>query len=123
MRSFELFYQEAHRAGDRAANAAIPTPMVVTQHANPLDDDSVPVKQWHVSEGACGFAWIWFKGNTEFGRWAKKVKGASKGYPNGLQLWVHDYGQSIERKSAYAQAFADVLRSHGIEVFAQSRMD
>lgn len=121
--NFQAIYDEADRAGKAAAEAHTPTPMVVAQHANPLDDSS-PVKQaWTVPQGACGFAWIWFKGNTAWARWAKKQGLTMQGYPTGLQIWVRDYNQSIELKEKYAHAFAGVLKSHGITAYGQSRLD
>lgn len=120
---YQAIYDEADRAGKAAAEAHTPTPMVVAQHANPLDDSS-PVKQsWTVPQGACGFAWISFKGNTAWARWAKKQNLTSKDYPTGLLIWVSDYGQSIELKEKYAGAFAKVLRDHGITAYSGSRLD
>lgn len=74
---------------------------------------------------ACGFAWISFAGNTAFGRWAKKTVGARKGYPTGLQVSIHDFSQSYERKSAMASKMAEVL---GTElnlsgIYAGGRLD
>lgn len=113
----------AHEAGRAAAEQTVPQPMTVVQHANPLDDTSRPVKQWHVPEGVCGFAWISFPGNTSFGKWAKQHLGARRGYPKGLQIWVSDYGQSYEKKMAYAKAFARVLQEAGVNARAQGRLD
>ena len=51
----ELF-QQARVAGESAGQNAQPVPMVVAEHADPMDDES-PVKQaWLVNEGVCGFA-------------------------------------------------------------------
>jgi hypothetical protein len=71
----------------------------------------------------CGFAWVKFAGNTAFGRWAKKQGLATKAYPNGLMIWVSQFGQSMDKKETYAREFASVLESHGITAYAQSRMD
>lgn len=120
---FKALYDEAHKAGDEAAKAMQPQPMLVAQHANMLDDNSPIVKAYHVSEGSCGFAWVWFKGNTAWGRWCLKNKRAEKSYEGGLRIWVSNYGQSIERKFAYAAAFCGVLQKHGITAYPQSRDD
>jgi hypothetical protein len=40
-----------------------------------------------------------------------------------MSLWVHQFDQSITRKEAYAAAYADTLRKHGIEAYAGSRLD
>ena len=76
-----------------------------------------------VDDGACGFAWIAFPGNTAFGRWAKKQGLARSHYPSGLCIWVSEFGQSVERKAAYSGAFAQVLRNAGIDCHAGSRLD
>lgn len=110
---FQRLYWEADKAGVEAAVKAMPTPMVVSGGG----------KEYYVSEGACGFAWIKFAGNTPWGRWAKQNGIARSSYPKGLQIWVSEFGQSMDRKAAYAYAFAKVLQSAGIEAYAQSRMD
>ena len=110
---FSAIYREASEAGEAACNSAIPRPMIVN------GDGTL----YYVSEGLCGFAWIRFSGTTPFARWAKKMGYASKAYPKGMQVWVHSGGQSIARKEAYAHAFAAVLKKHGIECYADSRLD
>lgn len=121
---FERIVAEAHEAGHKAAVAAKPTPMVVTD-ADLITGLPIPgATRYHVPEGACGFAWIKLKGNTKFGRWMKATKRARPGYPTGLTVWVSDYNQSVERKLAYAEAYAAVLRKYGIDdAYADSRLD
>jgi hypothetical protein len=80
-------------------------------------------QSWYVSEGCCGFAWIEFKGTTPWARWAKKAGKARKNYPTGYSIWVSEFGQSVDRKEAYAKAFAKVLKEHGVEAYANSRLD
>ena len=121
--TFQTLYDLAHTAGMRAANECVPTPMVVNQHADMMNDSSPVVESWKVDDGPCGFAWIWFKGNTPFGRWAKRMGHARKSYPSGLQIWVSMFNQSMTKKEAYAQAFAEALRINGVDAYAQSRMD
>jgi len=121
---FEAIYTEARQAGLAAGNAHNPTPMLVCEHASPLDDNSPVIKQYPpVMGGVCGFAWVKFAGNTAWGRWAKKQGYARSSYPTGLQIWVSDFRQSMEKKEAYAYAFAEVLRKHEIKAYAGSRMD
>ena len=111
--NFERVSQLAHEKGHEAATAVTPTPMVVQGY------EDTPVM-----DGICGFGWIWFKGNTRWGRWAKKNLGAGKSYPGGLQIWVGDYNQSYTRKAEYARAYAQVLREElGIDAYGQSRVD
>jgi hypothetical protein len=121
---FQLLFAQADAAGKAAAESAVPAPMIVGEETAPFNgviDYTKPT--YFVSEGLCGFAWVSFKGNTAFGRWAKKTGKATKAYGGGLQIWVSSYGQSVTRKEAYAQAFATVLRDAGIEAYAGSRLD
>lgn len=119
----QRLFNKAHAAGMRAGQTVKVTPMVVLERENPMDDTS-PVKQeWHVDGGPCGFAWVRIKGNTRFGRWCVKHDRARKGYPSGLNIHVWDFGQSMARKYAYAQAFAAVLTEAGVTAYAESRMD
>jgi len=121
---FERLYAAADAAGKAAADAIVPIPMVVGTPTTVLGSDidySKPT--YFVEGGVCGFAWISFKGNTAFGRWAKSTGLATKGYPTGLTIRANGYGQSLQRKEAYAQAFAAVLREGGVTAYAESRMD
>jgi hypothetical protein len=121
---FQAIYNEARQAGLKAGNECVPVPMVVTEHANPLDDNSPVVKRYApITSGVCGFGWISIKGNTAFARWAKENKLVGNHYPSGYSFWVSDFNQSMEMKEAYAYAFAAVLNKHGIEAHAGSRMD
>ena len=117
--------EEAREKGNAAALNNKPTPMVVGE-AKDLTSSEIDYskKTYYVSEGVCGFAWIWFKGNTKFGRWAKKMGLAKSWYPTGLAIWVGEFGQSYERKMAYARAFAKVLNEYGInDAYASGRLD
>lgn len=121
---YQEIWQEAVAAGTAAGESAIPAPMVVGESTSVFGseiDFSKPT--YYVSEGVCGFASIHFKGNTAFGRWAKKSGLARNGYGGGLYVWVREFGQSLTRKEAYASAFAEVLRKNGIEVWIDSRLD
>jgi hypothetical protein len=120
---YQAIYNEADEAGKAAANAKVPTPMVVTDHAVPFDESS-PIKQaWLVPGGMCGFAWVQFAGNTAWAKWTKSKGLCGEGYPKGRQIWVSQYSQSMELKEAYAYAFAQVLNKHGIKAYAGSRAD
>lgn len=110
-------------AGTVAAKSCEVAAMVVTERANALDDSSAVKKAWICEGGVCGFAWVKVKGNCAMARWLKKYKGARKGYYGGTELWVRGYGQSMSRKEAYAEAFAEVLRANGVTAYAGSRMD
>ena len=115
-------FQAAHAAGMNALNAATPTPMRIVQ-TNIWGEPVPDAKVYDVPEGCCGFAWVRIKGNPAFGREMKKHGLFSRAYPTGLQFWVGEGGQSVERKEAFARAFAKVLRDNGIDAYAESRLD
>ena len=119
--NFQELYDAAHQVAHDAAQKMIPTP-VAFQNSN-LFDNKPTGEVFVLDEGACGFAWIQFAGNTAWGKWAKKNNLAHSAYPTGLHIWVSDYGQSMDRKEAYARAFAEVLRLNGIKAYSNSRMD
>jgi hypothetical protein len=125
-KDFETLFNKAHEAGMEAGNAVTPRPMLVGSPSTPLGNDIDPNKEtWLVSEGVCGFAWIKIgDGRSAFARWLKKTDRAGDAYPRGVSIWVSEFGQSMQRKEAYARAFANVLQEAGIKnVYAQSRMD
>jgi hypothetical protein len=124
MSDFSVLHQEAHEAGAAAAAACVPAPMVVGSPSSIFGGDIDPSKPvYYVADGPCGFAWVKFKGNVPFGRWAKKAGIARSAYGGGLQLWVSGYGQSVAKKEAYAQAYARALRAAGVDAYAESRLD
>lgn len=122
---YSAIWNEAYQAGLQAGNNAIPTPMVVTGHANPLNDNSPVTERYFVSEGCCGFAWIVVRpGNCGFAKWAKQNKSARAEYGGGMCVyWVGEFNQSMTRKEAFADAFAAVLNKYGIQSSSRSRMD
>lgn len=128
---FRKLWLAAHSAGLQAAAACVPTPMVVQQHANQLDDGSPVVKEWYVPQGVCGFAWVTLHPATSsLAHWLKATVVRSdhhsdwrRAYQGGLQMWVHLGGQSMEIKQAYAGAFAKVFREAGYDCWPGSRMD
>lgn len=124
-RDFQILFNNARIAGLEAGQKAGVIPMVVQEHANMADDNSPVVKQYFVEGGVCGFAWINIRpGNCPFANWLKKnghVRG--KAYEGGVNIHVFDFGQSMQRKMAYASAFAKVLSDAGIWAWAQDRID
>jgi hypothetical protein len=133
-------FDKALQAGDDALNACIPTPMIVEQHANMADDHSPISKAYHVPDGVCGFAWINIKlTNTATRQFINALKKAGLTNPNvnkfnsepfqksfyygGYTYWVHQGNQSMQKKEAFAHAFAGVLLNEGIEAWSGSRMD
>lgn len=60
--------------------------------------------------GACGFAWVKIKGiRKDAIKKALLDYGFTRSYPNGLELWIHKYGQSVDAKSSYAMHFAEFM--------------
>lgn len=124
-KDFQKIYDEAYKAGMEAGEKCNPTPMIVQQHKNMADDNSPIEQQWMVKGGVCGFAWINVKPATQaFAKWLKYkeiVKGVA--YEGGYSIWVHEFGQSMEQKIAFASAFAEVLSRYRINCYVGSRLD
>lgn len=124
---FAALYAKAHEAGERAAEACTPTPMVVGTPTTLLGSDIDHSKPtYYVADGVCGFAWVVVRpANSSFANWLKKtakVRGG-RSYGGGCSIWISAYGQSMQKKQAYAGAFAKVLCEAGIKAYADSRMD
>jgi hypothetical protein len=113
-KSFDKVWQSAYQAGVAAAESASVKPMTVHSSSG---------QSWFVADGVCGFAWIKVKGNTAFGKWAKANGLMKPAYGGGLQYWVGEFGQSMQKKEVFADAVAEVLRSHGVDAYSDSRMD
>lgn len=108
-------HDEAHAAGHAAATRTQLNPFKIVCHRS---------KRTYDVPDTCGFAFIHFAGNTSFGRWAKNTGLAFRSsYWGGNMISVHDYDQSMSRKSAYANAYAEVLRTHGINAYSRSQID
>lgn len=117
--------RRAELAGMAAGEAAVPTPMVVFERENPWDETS-PVKRLYapVAAGVCGFAFVTVRpGTGSFARYAKARLGWRKAYYGGMQTSVFAFGQSLERKTAYARAYAGVLTEAGVPAYVETRMD
>jgi hypothetical protein len=106
---------KAIEAGLQAGKDAMPVPMYVIDKGIPID---------RIDDGACGFAWVIVKpANSSFAIWAKKQGIMRSAYGGGVQYWVSQFGQSVDRKAAFAGAFAKVLRDNGIKAQAGDRLD
>jgi len=108
---------DAYRAADEAGRACVPTPMIVSGY----EDDPV-------MDGPCGFAWVNIRpGNSSFAIWLTKNGHARKSYDGGVQIWIRGFGQSCARKSAAADAMAEVFNSspltNNLRIYAASRLD
>ena len=118
-----LFYQ-AQNAGNAAVAQTTVTPMIVSQQANPLNDNSETIKQWVVNDGVCGFASVIIKPATsKFAKFLVANQLARKHYAGGVSMSIRDFNQSLTKKEAYAYAFAKVLNDNGITAYVDSRMD
>ena len=127
---FASIVAEADAAGKAAVAKLNVVPMVVGQHANQMDDNSPVVKQWFVADGVCGFASVHLgPANKPFAKYLVNFGPAKKdSYNGGIYIWIGDYGQSMQKKEAYARAYADVIKAHaeklGLKhVWSESRMD
>lgn len=119
---------EAIEAGNAAGNSLVPIPMVVEQHEHNFDDASEITKEWYVADGICGFAWIDIvPANHPFANFVKKYHdkelSITKGTHRGISIHVHEFGQSYQRKTSYAAAFAAVLRLYDIPANAGGMVD
>jgi hypothetical protein len=123
--AFEAAWVRAVNAAKLAGEALTPRPMVVSEAAGLSDRPAPGGKSWYVPDGVCGFAWVTVSpGNSSFAKWLVKNGYASKAYGGGVSHWVSAFGQSMERKEAYARAMADVLRNElGVNAYPGSRMD
>lgn len=118
MNNHHDIYVEACTAGHAAGAACTPKPMHV-RYRDRAGNETIET----VDDGPCGFAWVNIPGTSSFARWARKEDLARKDYPSGLSFWISSHDQSLTRKAAHAEAFAEVLRKHGVDAKARSRMD
>lgn len=132
-------YREALDAGHAALRVCIPTPVTFVQHEDMLDDKSPVKESWFVPDGLCGFAWVHMKAKGVAGQWIRALKrngiagGENERGPNitinhdsyfhHYSYWVGEGNQSIAKKEAFAEAFANVLKKHDIVCHAGSRLD
>jgi len=122
--TFKELYQSAVEAGKNAVMRTNVRPMVVYQRSNPLDDKSEIVYASIVEDGVCGFANIIVKpANSKFAKWLLKNGYATHAYGGGVSIYVSEFNQSLQRKEAYAYAFADTLRKANINAYVESRLD
>ena len=104
---------EAHERGHRAA-IFTDEQMIQVQDQDGRVFEPFPI---------CGFAWIRVKGLR-----GKKLKefqkrGFDKSFSGGQMLFVDDYGQSHDRKAAYAREYAKTLQEKGFDAWSESRLD
>jgi hypothetical protein len=128
-----LAFQMAHVKGMEAVRGMTPTPMVVGSPSTPFGNDVDPSKPtYFVEGGVCGFAWVNIRPATSaVAKFAESELGwRYNDYDRAMQKWIGEFGQSMQRKEAYADAFAtelsDNLKLLGydkVRVSSNSRMD
>ncbi len=121
----EKLLERAHLMGMDAGRRVGVTPMVVGTptelFGNEIDWDK---STYHVSDGVCGFAGVVIKpARGKFVSYLKSLGMGYKHYYGGWYVSVREFGQSMTRKEAYADAFAKVLTEEGVRCYVDSRMD
>lgn len=112
---FERIWQMCCESAELAAAKCKPTPMVVQQHFDPLDDSSPVIKQWVVNGGVCGFAVVKLPLTHPFTKYLIQMNRAYKNtYGSGatVRRITKALEQSYERNCAAADAFANTLAKH-----------
>lgn len=123
-----LLFDLASKAAQEAYFACNPTPMVVYETVGFSDTPKPDGKQWYVSDGVCGFAWVKITPATSsFCRWLSNKKLGYKSYTGGWDIPVHclvpTSGQSLERAEHAARAAVKILREHNVNCRVHSRLD
>ena len=120
----KAIYREAYEAGLAAGKDADTPKFVVGSPTTPLGNDIDFKKKTYILDGLCGFARVNISpARGAFVNWHKSQEIGSKGYYGGYEIWVREFGQSVDRKSAFAGAFAEVLEKYGISAYVGSRLD
>ena len=121
----EKLLEKAHLMGMDAGSLVGVTPMVVGSPSTPLGNDiDYSKKTYFVEGGVCGFAGVVIKpARGKFVSYLKNLGMGYKHYYGGWYVSVREFGQSLTRKEAYAEAFAKVLGEAGMRCYVDSRMD
>ena len=121
----EKLLERAHLMGMDAGRDSTPTPMIVGSPSTPFGSDiDYSKKTYFVEGGACGFAGVVIKpARGKFVSYLKSIGIGHKHYYGGYYVSVHEFGQSLTRKEAYASAYAKVLSEAGFKCYVDSRMD
>lgn len=125
--NYQAIHNECHEAGMIAGANLRTTPMLVGEATSVFSNEIDYSKPTYVvDDGPCGFAWVTiYPGNCRLANQYKKLGLAKPAYGGGVQLWINEFGQSVDRKYAYAQAYAAKLRElTGVErIYPGSRLD
>ena len=99
---WEAIFDLAKQAGELAVAECVSTPMKISGGEMIMD-------------GQCGGAYVVVPDARKgFARWLKTSGHGERQYP-GISFYAKTSGQSADRATAYAEAFARVLRRNGIE--------
>ena len=106
----EKLLERAHLMGMDAGRSVGVTPMVVgtptTLFGSEIDYSK---KTYFVEGGVCGFAGVVIKpARGKFVSYLKSIGIGNKHYYGGYYVSVHEFGQSLTRKEAYADAYASL---------------
>lgn len=130
--TYKVICDKADAAGQAAVEKLQVVPMIVGQETSFMSGKIDYTKQTHyVEDGVCGFSWVdvypQHKGNTRLGKEERKVLeavGFKKSYESKRYYkWVSAYNQSMQKKEAYAKAYATVLRENGVKAQYGSKLD
>jgi hypothetical protein len=122
--NLSALYESAHAAGNAAVESTVVRPMIVHWHGDPVSMNGEIKQTYVVEDGVCGFASVIVKpANSAFAKYLAANHGARKHYYGGMSLSINDFNQSLQKKEAYATAFAGVLTDAGINAYVDSRMD
>ena len=100
---WEAIFKLAKQAGELAATECVPTPMKISGGELVMD-------------GQCGYAYVVVPDARKgFARWLKTSRHGKHHSGGGMAFYAETDGQSADRATAYAEAFAKVLRRNGIE--------
>lgn len=122
---FQALIEQAFAAGRKAGLECRPHPMIVA-HAKSLVGGEIDYSQpvHYVDDGACGFGWVKIRPATSaFAKFLKSKGIARPAYNGGIDIWISEFGQSVERKYEMARGIAAVLREAGYGAYPDSRMD
>ena len=121
----EKLLEKAHLMGMDAGRSVGVSPMIVGSPSTPLGNDiDYSKKTYFVEGGVCGFAGVVIKpARGKFVSYLKRLDKGYKHYYGGYYVPVREFGQSLTRKEAYAEAFAKVLSEEGMRCYVDRRMD
>lgn len=108
---FAKLYDLAHAAGVKALESCVPTPMKV---------EGYPV----IMDGMCGSAEVRIPdARRGFARWLVKSGKGAPHFRGGACVFCYHPTQSVDRATAYCNAFASVLQLNGVTCSVSSHLD